>query len=288
MTGVATVMVNPAAATHFIVTAPGGTTAGTPFTVTVQATDAFNNQATGYRGTIHFTSTDGAATLPANYTFTAGDQGSHAFTNGVTLRTVGNRTVTATDTVTNSITGSATVNVTAPSAATHFAIDAPTNVSLGNPFNITVTALDANNQVVTTYTGTVHFTSSDSAATLPADYTFTSSDHGAHFFKGTTLRTGGTQTITVTDTGNSSVTGTVSVNARRLELEDLAFEAAAQPKDSRSEAVLSGRARDVGPRLAPAPLATANSMADAEQRLVLALAEAAKRIEDGCAWDLFV
>jgi hypothetical protein len=233
MTGVATVMVNPAAATHLVFTAPAGTTAGTPFTVTVQAADAFNNQATGYRGTIHFTSTDSAATLPANYAFITADHGSHTFTNGITLRTVGRQTVTATDTKRSSLTGPATVNVTAASAVTHFVISAPTNVSLGSPFNITVTALDANNQVVTTYTGTVHFTSSDSAATLPADYTFTASDHGVHFFKGTTLRTSGTQTITVTDTGKSSVSGTVSINARRLELHDLVFEEPAQPKDSR-------------------------------------------------------
>ena len=33
--------------------------------------DQFDNTATGYDGTLHFTSTDGQATLPANRTLTA-------------------------------------------------------------------------------------------------------------------------------------------------------------------------------------------------------------------------
>jgi hypothetical protein len=60
------------------------------------------------------------------------------------------------------------------------------------------------------YTGTVHFTSSDSKATLPPDYTFQSSDEGHHLFK-VTFATAGNDTLTVTDTSNSSLTGTVTV-----------------------------------------------------------------------------
>ena len=50
--------------------------------------DAFGNTATGYLGTVHFTSSDGPAVLPANYTFIAGDNGVHTFTT-VTLKTAG-------------------------------------------------------------------------------------------------------------------------------------------------------------------------------------------------------
>ena len=71
--------------------------------VTVTAKDAFGNTATGYLGTVHFTSSDGAAVLPANYTFVAGDNGTHTFS--VTLKTVGTQSITATDTVTGTITG---------------------------------------------------------------------------------------------------------------------------------------------------------------------------------------
>jgi hypothetical protein len=84
---------------------PTTITAGTAGTFTVMAKDGNNNVAVGYTGTVNFTSSDGAASLPANYTFTAADSGSHTFTNGATLRTVGTQSITATDSVTSSITG---------------------------------------------------------------------------------------------------------------------------------------------------------------------------------------
>ena len=69
----------------FTLTGPDAT-AGTPFTVTVTAKDAANSTLTGYRGTVHFLNfaSDPLAVLPANYTFVAGDNGTHTFTNGVT------------------------------------------------------------------------------------------------------------------------------------------------------------------------------------------------------------
>ena len=63
---------------------------------------------TGYTGTVHFTSSDGPAVLPANYTFTGGDAGTHVFS--VTLKTAGTQSITATDTVTGSITGTRTAS----------------------------------------------------------------------------------------------------------------------------------------------------------------------------------
>jgi hypothetical protein len=96
------IVINPAAATTLVVaglTTPR--TAGVAGTITVTAKDAYGNTATGYAGTVHFTSTDGAAVLPANATLTAG-----VGTFSVTLKTVGTLSVTATDTVTASITGS--------------------------------------------------------------------------------------------------------------------------------------------------------------------------------------
>jgi hypothetical protein len=97
----------------------------------------------------------------------------------------------------------------APAAATHFSLTAAANVTPGAAFFITVTALDAYGNVATGYTGTVHFTSSDRSATLPANYTFTGSDGGVHAFS-VTLRTRGRQFITVTDTLTSSLTGTAA------------------------------------------------------------------------------
>ena len=65
--------------------APTSATTTKPFNVTVTLSDRFGNVATGYRGTVHFTSSDALATLPTNYTFSAADAGVHQFS--VTLVT---------------------------------------------------------------------------------------------------------------------------------------------------------------------------------------------------------
>jgi hypothetical protein len=98
-------------------------------------------------------------------------------------------------------------------AATHFTVKAPASATAGKSFTITVTALTAGNQLDAVYTGTVHFTSSDGSAVLPADYTFKLTDAGSHKFK-VTLNATGSQTITATDKNTSSITGhaTVTVN----------------------------------------------------------------------------
>src|SRR5262249_20861306 len=64
LAGTITIMVNPASAVGFGVDAPVGVLAGTAFSFKVTAFDKFNNIATGYTGTVHFTSTDLAAILP--------------------------------------------------------------------------------------------------------------------------------------------------------------------------------------------------------------------------------
>ncbi|HKV05580.1 MAG TPA: hypothetical protein VJO53_10795, partial [Candidatus Acidoferrales bacterium] len=63
------------AATLAVTGFPNPATAGAAANFTVTAKDALNNTATGYTGTVHFTSSDGTAVLPANYTFVAGDAG---------------------------------------------------------------------------------------------------------------------------------------------------------------------------------------------------------------------
>ncbi len=211
ITGNTNTTVNAPAATHYSVTAPANVTNGVPFNVTVTALDASNATVTGYTGTVHFASSS-AGTLPSDYTFVGGDNGSHTFS--VTLTTNGAQTITATDTGNASINGTANTTVNAaPQVATHYSVTAPANVTNGVPFNVTVTALDASNATVTGYTGTVHFTSS-SAGTLPSDYTFVGGDNGSHTFS-VTLTTNGAQSITATDTGNASINGTANttVNA---------------------------------------------------------------------------
>jgi hypothetical protein len=109
------------------------------------------------------------------------------------------------------------VGQSSTTGATHFRVSSQASATAGSPFTVTVTALDANGNTVANYTGTVHFTSSDSAAVLPTpDYTFTTGatgDNGTHSFS-VTLKTAGSQTVTATDTSNSSFTGkaTITVN----------------------------------------------------------------------------
>jgi hypothetical protein len=199
------------AATHFQVTVPSKATAGVYIPVTVNALTAGNQQDDLYAGTVTLTSSDGKFVSPAPYTFTLADGGSHTFF--VALKTAGSQTITATDTNTSSITGKATVKVVA-AAATHFKVSAPTSAKAGTPFTITVTALDAYGNRATSYRGTVDFTSSDGAASLPSDYKFVAADKGKHTFS-VTLNTTGSQTVTATDTTIGSIKGkaTVTVNA---------------------------------------------------------------------------
>ena len=143
-----TIVVAGAAATHFSVSAPANAVAGTAFNFTVTALDQFNNTATGYAGTVHFTSTDANATLPPNSTLT---NGSGTFS--ATLRTVGNQTITATDTSNSSITG--TSNTIAVSKATPSVTGtvSPSNANAGMPFTDTAVLSGGVNP-----TGTMTFT----------------------------------------------------------------------------------------------------------------------------------
>ena len=99
------IAVNPAAASKFLISAPASVRSGVAFSLTVTVQDAYGNVVTGYTGTIHFASTDGTASLPGNYTFTAADKGVHTFS-GLILRKKGNQTITITDTLNSSLTGS--------------------------------------------------------------------------------------------------------------------------------------------------------------------------------------
>jgi hypothetical protein len=155
--------------------------------------------AVSYTGTVHFSSSEPGAVLPADYTFTAGDLGVHTFSNGAVLKTVGNQTVTAIDTVISALMGTSIVTVSA-AAATQLTVVGPSSIKVGAPFTLTVTALDAYGNITTGYTGTIHFRSSDGQAGLPPDYTFTSIDAGVHTFVIMfTHKSIGSQTITATD-----------------------------------------------------------------------------------------
>lgn len=84
-------------------------------------------------------------------------------------------------------------------------------VTVGDGQSIVVKAIDADGFTVVDYTGNIRFSSSDSSATLPNDYTFMADDQGEHTFSlAVKFVTPGTQTLTVTDTDEFSITGSVS------------------------------------------------------------------------------
>jgi hypothetical protein len=188
---------------------PATLTAGVGSTLTVTARDRFGNTASSYRGTVSFTKSDPAA-LPPNpnpYTFTPADNGVHLF-NGVTFKTAGVQWIRATDTADPSLTGIVTFTVIAGPAST-LVVPIPSTVALSAPINITVTALDSYGNKATTYQGTVHFSSSDPRAVLPGNYPFTTGDQGSHTFS-IIPGTLGSQSITVADIANPSISATTS------------------------------------------------------------------------------
>ena len=212
--GSTSVTVVAGSAIHFVVTTVSSVTAGNGFVVMVTAENSSNAVATGYSGTVHFTSSDSQSiagvALPADSTMTSGIGYFAAY-----LETAGTQTITVTDTAANSISGASAAIVVSPAVASYFTVtpllptypgvqSGPTSfASRGVAFTLTVITEDAFGNIAPTYTGTVHFTSSDTAAVLPANATLSS---GVGTFSAT-LMTLGAPTLTATDTTQSSITG---------------------------------------------------------------------------------
>ena len=201
------ITVSNAAASEFALTGtPASLAAGGTGSVTVTAEDGYGNVDPTFTGTVTFSSDDPLASLPSAYTFTGADAGVHTFSNAYTLKTAGTRRITATSGAVTGQSGGITVD---PGAATTLAVSAPGSATSGVGFVATVTAKDAYANTATGYTGTVTFSSTDGAATLPANYTFVAGDSGSHSFS-VTLATSGSKTVTATDTGNGSINGTTA------------------------------------------------------------------------------
>ena len=197
------ISVSSAAATHFSVSGPSAATVSFPITAGVTALDDFANVVTSYAGMVRLTSSDAQAVLPPSSALTGGT-GSFS----VTPKTVGSQTITATDTVTNSITGVTSVINVVTNAATQISVTGPTSSLTRQTVQLTLTAVDAANNVSVGYSGTLHFTSSDAQAMLPPDFTLAAGTATVS----ATLETAGAQTITATDTGKASLTGSAPVS----------------------------------------------------------------------------
>jgi len=210
ISGSATWNVDPASpATLEMTPDTGDVTAGVDTSVTLTIYDAYDNVVTDYLGTVNFTSSDGYPAevggnpVPYQYTFTAADAGTHTFS--VTFYTAGTQTITATDTGNASLTDTSTFTV-APAPASRLEMTPHGgNTGIGGTLYITVTAYDSYNNTATDYSGTVNFTSDDTTAVLPADYTFDpSTDNGSHTFM-VVFNTAGTWYLNVTDIYNATL-----------------------------------------------------------------------------------
>jgi hypothetical protein len=207
------IRVIPAAVDHFALSAPAGSTAGVPFDVTVTVKDRFNNTTSGYTGTIHFASSDGAprTVKPTDYTFPGGGVAEHTFAGATVLTLAGKQTLTCYDVADTAVRGSATVAVS-PAAADHFGIGMSPVVTAGVATPVVVQALDPYGNRATGYTGTVHVGVAEKApfGSLPGDVTFSPTDRGSKLLSGT-LVIAGHETITVIDTSNRALNGSDTV-----------------------------------------------------------------------------
>lgn len=198
---------NPGAAVSFTVSGfPSPAMSGTSQTFTVAAKDTYGNLATGYTGTVKFTSSDSGAVLPANYTFTTGsghDNGTHTFS--ATLKTAGTQSITATDTATSTITGSQTgIVVTASKLVLGAATTTP---AAGAADNLTITAEDVLGHTATNYTGSHSLTFNGASPspnnTQPA---VTNSSGTAVSFGSSTAISFSSGVATVTGSSNGAMT----------------------------------------------------------------------------------
>jgi hypothetical protein len=205
-----TVTVTARKTVGFKLTAASTTTAGQSLSVTVTAIDAAGGPARGFHGTVHLTSSDPAAVLPADIVFPADDGGVEQTT--VTLKTAGLVTLTATDTANAGTRGTTTVTVQAATAASCAVSRAPASSVAGATVVITVTAHDVFGNVAVGYAGTVRLTSSDARAILPPDTTFVpAADAGSLAFAAALLTTGN-QSLSATDLANGAIQCSASIS----------------------------------------------------------------------------
>ena len=199
--------------------APTAQNTDTPFTVTANAVDANWNVVHTVGDTVAITASDPSASLPANSALSSGTQ-----TFSVRFRTAGTRTVTATDVTDGSKTASTSalipVNLgafgqlqillpgeTAAPGTPTGKTGSPTAQTAGTGYTVTVNAVDANYNLINT-NDTVHITSSDPNAVLPANAALSG---GTGTFS-VANKTAGSWTVTASDVTQPGITAGISAS----------------------------------------------------------------------------
>jgi RHS repeat-associated protein len=189
-------------------TVPATALAGDTVTAHLEARNSSGTVVTGFDDTVSITSSGSGDTVSPEspYTFTTADAGKKDFS--VTIADTGSRTVTATDTKVSALSGTSGPIIASTAAFAMSLTPADSALYAGEQVSLVV-AVGSMSSPDPSYRGTVHFTSSDSAAVLPADYTFTAADAGQHTFS-VIFGASGQQSVTATDTGASANIGRAS------------------------------------------------------------------------------
>lgn len=232
----------PGAAAVLVLDAvPSVASAGQRFNPRLRALDGNGLPDPRYVGSVHFTASDAAATLPADYTFSAGsagDAGQHVF-DAASWATAGPQVLSVSDGVLGS--PAVAVQVSAGPALA-LAVSGLPNPSLAGQVNTTlrVVAVDAFGNVAPSYAGTVRLSSSDAQAVLPADVTLTADSVGISEPQAITLKTSGTTQIVATDLARPALQGqaqiTVAPNPASLAPPQLTCSASSTAADGYSAA----------------------------------------------------
>jgi hypothetical protein len=208
---------------NFVVAPAGqGTTTGTGSSDSQGASAGGDQgQTCSTAGTTSTSDSTGTTADQGTTTNTGGSSGTTTDSQGGSSGSGQGQACSSASTTTTSGSTSDQGTTTMPGAATHFAVITTGPALAGFPAAVELVALDASNHVATGYTGTVHFTSSDAGATLPADYTFTAADNGSHLFS-VTFAPAGKQTLTATDSTTATITASLTDRVfAQLGLDDL-------------------------------------------------------------------
>jgi hypothetical protein len=201
-------VISAATTDHFaFLNLPTTATKGSPTSITVEALTPTDVLDASFTDSVKVTSSDAAATgLPASLSFSGGTA-----TFSPTFNTVGNQTLTLTDTTNASVPSltSSNINVTtvAPVVDKLVFTNVPGAATAGSPLSqpITIEAVNpTTNAIDTSFSDHVTFSSSDAAALgLPANVTFSG---GTFSFTPTFNTVSNNTSVTATDTTNASVT----------------------------------------------------------------------------------
>jgi FKBP-type peptidyl-prolyl cis-trans isomerase 2 len=188
---------------HFVFNTISTQTAGTAFSITITAKDAYGNTVTSYDSSTTLTETGGGAggavsTSPV--TFTNG-----VYTGNVYVTKSGTGvTITATHGSTSSASNTFTVN---PGALSTFVFNTISTQTAGTAFSITITAKDAYGNTVTSYASSVGLSSSTGIGTITPTSIGTSGWLNG-VWSGSVKLTTASSRVTVTANDGSGHTGT--------------------------------------------------------------------------------